>query len=754
MVSKPIFNRNSNGFALVIALQLMALVLILVLSIATIVQVDSVASANTLDRAKARQNALVGLHQAIGELQKSVGPDQRTTIKASIFDADPITSTIEGVQNPHWLAVLPTVDSNLSGTTLQSFAESNRSHALGFSTLDLASGVQQPNSQQLRWLVSMSDAMRNNIGLNPSEPINKSAANLVGSDGEFEQIAFVRSDGSIQDEAVSVGKLPISSASANRVGSFAWWVDDNAMKANFFCKDTHYNPATGDYSMGDDNIDDKLYPLVQARHSNYNHANVSGNTLSYQQHLINNTLSRITDLTEVNLLDSSNEWATWLNDRSADITMNSMGVPVDVSTGRLKEDLTVYLESGIGLSATDNILRGSSSDTTYTGPSYPVSFGGDDYLPKFGILHSWNQLGRDLANGTATSQPQTPSRQGFHPIIKRVGITFSLALAEPPKDDPGPTDYQADMHLLAFLRVELWNPYTVPISPEKYLIEVALPRRVVMAEKTNAGSIKNPYGSGTFPVEFDLEAMIGADSSYAFGGNRRWLRMVINTADSSLTTSGLQPGETVIFSPAFAGNGSLHLNQYIDKSASTYNSSSTANIGEAQDILPRESIPVGFFLLGDKMPAKFNKQTDYEVRYQNLTTENAGRLQHRLSLLTPSGPELLSLTDPTRSIEFQRRTNWQGWDDFSVASCNPAQFDPLDSYDPDDLLTNKEPDYYGEFPAIFALNTGVNFGNNQLFACYADAWRTASKRVRKDLFYDRDFAADRPMGLSNLRGDH
>ena len=47
---------------------------------------------------------------------------------------------------------------------------------------------------------------------------------------------------------------------------------------------------------------------------------------------------------------------------NADVTLYSRGLPVDVTQGRLKEDLTVYLETGKGLDDNDHIVRGCSND--------------------------------------------------------------------------------------------------------------------------------------------------------------------------------------------------------------------------------------------------------------------------------------------------------------------------------------------------------------------------------------------------------
>lgn len=105
-----------SGFALVIALSLMAFVLVLLLSLTTIVRVESSASGVAMNQLSAHQNALLGLMIGLGNLQKYAGPDQRVTANAEIlsaadaskfkyvgvWDADPGSATYGEVLD--WLA--------------------------------------------------------------------------------------------------------------------------------------------------------------------------------------------------------------------------------------------------------------------------------------------------------------------------------------------------------------------------------------------------------------------------------------------------------------------------------------------------------------------------------------------------------------------------------------------------------------------------------------------------------------------------
>lgn len=110
---------RQRGFALVLALSLMAFVLLLVISLSTLVRVNYISAVNQRDLTSARQNALLGLNVALGELQKALGPDQRISTTAVAldtatgddddddYDSDTGTLSTDGVisKRQHWTGV-------------------------------------------------------------------------------------------------------------------------------------------------------------------------------------------------------------------------------------------------------------------------------------------------------------------------------------------------------------------------------------------------------------------------------------------------------------------------------------------------------------------------------------------------------------------------------------------------------------------------------------------------------------------------
>ena len=84
---KPSLSRPSKkaGFALIITVVLLSFLVLLLVSLASLTKIETQVASNSQDMAQARQNALMGLTIALGQLQKYAGPDQRVTFPATTY---------------------------------------------------------------------------------------------------------------------------------------------------------------------------------------------------------------------------------------------------------------------------------------------------------------------------------------------------------------------------------------------------------------------------------------------------------------------------------------------------------------------------------------------------------------------------------------------------------------------------------------------------------------------------------------------
>ena len=173
--------QRSAGFALLVTITLLTLVVLLLVGLATYTRVETAISGNTQKQAQARQNALLALDVALGQLQRHAGPDQRVTATAESFGGTGGSARYTGV----W-------DSTTPGLPART------------------------------WLVSGNET--NPIAVTPQAP-GASTAELVGR----------QSTGTAN--AVTAPLVPINSVGLpgqtgqSTIGRYAWWVGDQGVKA-------------------------------------------------------------------------------------------------------------------------------------------------------------------------------------------------------------------------------------------------------------------------------------------------------------------------------------------------------------------------------------------------------------------------------------------------------------------------------------------------------------------------------------------
>ncbi len=184
---------SARGFALVVALGLMAFLLVLILGLTSLIQVDMQASTVASKNIQARQNAYLGLMMALGQLQELAGPDQRITAQADILaDVHP--------DKQFWTGVWRSDD-------------------------DLG---------PVDWLVSW-PAGADGAATIPSvtDPLPANANDLVELVGAGSAV-----------ESVRVPKIRVAGENASSIGHFAYWVGDEGVKAKVNLTNPYRNDDT------------------------------------------------------------------------------------------------------------------------------------------------------------------------------------------------------------------------------------------------------------------------------------------------------------------------------------------------------------------------------------------------------------------------------------------------------------------------------------------------------------------------------
>lgn len=185
----------------------MAFLVLLLVSLATLTRVETQVAANNQTVTQARQNALMALNIALGQLQKQAGPDARVTARGDLLGAT--------VENPWFTGVWDAGTSSPSATT---------------------------------WLVSGNEITP--LSVSQATSLNRTAASpevsltSAASPGRVQLVgtgtaSATLTNGAVVVPAVAIQATPPGLASGTNVvvGRYAWWVGDQGVKASLALPD-------------------------------------------------------------------------------------------------------------------------------------------------------------------------------------------------------------------------------------------------------------------------------------------------------------------------------------------------------------------------------------------------------------------------------------------------------------------------------------------------------------------------------------
>ena len=207
----PAPRTRTGGFALLITITLLSFVVLLLVGLATYTRIETAISGNTQKQAQARQNALLALDVALGQLQKHAGPDQRVTATA-----ESVTGVVN--QKRYYTGVWDSTDAAAPPVWLVSGLESATSPSVTTAI---------PAASQVTLVGSNTDG---------------SAFLANGNSGPNQVVVPLQA-------LTSVG-VP-GQATAATIGRYAWWVGDQGVKAPVALGDTTAAVTYAPYNSDD-----------------------------------------------------------------------------------------------------------------------------------------------------------------------------------------------------------------------------------------------------------------------------------------------------------------------------------------------------------------------------------------------------------------------------------------------------------------------------------------------------------------------
>ena len=417
------FPDRRGGFALVVALTLMSFILLLLMSLNVLMRTDLQINQTQQVNLEARQNALLGLRMAMGKLQSLAGPDTRVTGGAGLLEdsADPAASPSPLAGHEQWTAVW-------SADNLRAMddPDTDKGSVLLNSNLSSYDGSNR-KLEPLGWLVS-------------GEPAN---GGTVSPDQDLADEIVLVGAGSVADtdaDGVKVGRVELDAGK----GAYAYWVSDESTKARFDAiePESLRTAAAGSQDalsrvLGTQGLGLQAMWMDEAGTERWLDGGYDVGSETSR-----NRLRRLGEvgpyLPDATLHDE-------LKRNFHDVTFFSRGLLTNPVSGGLKKDLSVYLQTGIGLNDADPIADMSR---------FPDLDIGGDNLVRWGKLRDWANLPTPLQAQLGSDQAATIS-----PVITFAGFDVGLSLAGD----------VLSYHL--FPEIVVWNPYDSPIeAPSGYTV--------------------------------------------------------------------------------------------------------------------------------------------------------------------------------------------------------------------------------------------------------------------------------------------
>ncbi|MEO5916320.1 MAG: hypothetical protein ABIS50_18930 [Luteolibacter sp.] len=510
---------RSQGFALIATLLLMILLVVVAVGLLTLSSVSLRSTSGTQKTAEARANARLALMLAIGELQDSVGPDQRVTASAEITGA---------TRNSKWTGVWSTTTKGDNPKPMVSGYKDGKYLAdLRNTESSLTNGAWK-EQLLLSWLVSGEPASPDEVDPEDSKNIKLVGNGALGSD------TAVSDSGIVAAPYVKVGQ-------GKKAGGYAYWVGDESQKARIDVASPYDNKQPNATKPTDGGV----YRLAGAAGPDF--TDVKAGTTTPYTDLHKQTGQERAKLISLKTLTVETGSKDAPTKNFHDISTHSKGLLTDVVMGGLQKDMTAALEAttdipafasvrGSGMTADQKIL--TPVNYSKTGPTFAqlrnwyrlkdkVTGGMLDTrmdTPQYVTTRTGSTNGSNFYNLTSPLPDITSSNQSIQPVIADFRLAFDFSLdttVAPPR-----TGRSVRAHL--YPRVTLWNPYNVTLKGQRYFVGSPLPVVDNLA-----------VGPGTTPPK--VEGFSDGSIFPGMTGNK----IIYFT----LAPVDLAPGEAVVFSP-------------------------------------------------------------------------------------------------------------------------------------------------------------------------------------------------------------
>lgn len=550
--------KRRHGFALIATLTLMMLLTMLAVGILAMASTQNRIAMQTVLQSEARQQALLGLDAAIGELQMELGPDRRITASSSIISEN------EGLVTQHLLGVWDSWDAPIYGKS-----SSGKCSKIS-ETYEKGRG-----KMFRRWLISSADTRTVKDFNGATELGKRKPGTRICLVGEGTLGRRFRSTHHIYADMLS---MP---ASGENTGCFAWWVGGENQKSKISVQDPESVKSADEILHRTWDTPAPLF--LESEYMDFFSEGVS-------------EPEKLLTMASLPLLNTASQDAGM--PYFFDVTTSSYSLIVNVRDGGLKHDLNLLLNKK-SLKGTDFEVRSDQDCPIADNNEIPT--GTEKSMP----IGSWQNLhayyncwpdgsGKDDEFGTRLvgnlgsaytrmagellkkgdtetvydSRANLDDRLGYARVPVMLAFMNNFGLVTE-KNSEGNEKTEATYNLsMCFSPMVLWwNPYNVPMKIRSTSLWTQSVPYKSMWLQTYSKTGNQPYKWGTY-------AMSQSTGLYGFGldyGNY-FMRDIANESSDI----EFAPGEIIFFSPGVARLKEEYSKPYSNPWVVGYNPTSVA----------------------------------------------------------------------------------------------------------------------------------------------------------------------------------
>ena len=503
---------RSKGFALVITLSLMVLLTILAVGLLTLSGISLRSTSQGQAMAEARANARLAMMMALGELQRTAGPDRRVTAPANLVKL----THPEGITGV-WQSWKPVP----SGAASQKYVDA------------------KTGANFLGYLMSNPD---------PTATLDPQTLPSASALGSTPLVSTGSLGSNLTNREISAPLIPIKGGAASSRGGFAWTVLDEGVKSRI-----DLLPAEEASGVGES--------ITQAGTPARNRfIKVDGmEFLDEPAASLRDSMPKLVSLNEAKIKASNEDSVPrFFND----FTVCSSSLQADVANGGLKTDLSVLFDGEYG---TTTLPTAYSGRYLYSNETKPFENATSDsqweLYANYARLYRRTNANDNPKDGLKATLPVATSylkgildttlnktryepdmskvkKPVLMPTVARVDMVFSLVTRPTNQVGDDGVTYRHWLHLMYLPVITLHNPYSVPLRCTDLQVEF---KKIPIGFQVLINGQPSP-----------TTGLVAFNKMYIWNlGDNKTFNMTLSNSLTGATEVVMKPGETKIFGTPF-----------------------------------------------------------------------------------------------------------------------------------------------------------------------------------------------------------